>query len=48
MSVPLGLSARGLPIGSHFAARVGDEQTLFALAYELEQAEPWSHRVPPL
>ncbi|MBV7429698.1 MULTISPECIES: amidase family protein [unclassified Acidovorax] len=48
MSVPLGLSARGLPIGSHFAARVGDEQTLFALAYELEQADPWSHRVPPL
>lgn len=47
MSVPLGWSARGLPIGSQFAARLGDERTLFELAFELEQAQPWATRRPP-
>jgi len=43
MSVPLGMSRKGLPIGSHFIARVGDERTLFELAYELEAAKPWTN-----
>lgn len=47
MSVPLHWSSAGLPVGSHFAARVGDEQTLFQLAYELEEAQPWRERRPP-
>lgn len=47
MSVPLHASARGLPIGSHFAASFGDESTLFALAGQLEQARPWAGRRPP-
>ncbi|MCH8618083.1 amidase family protein [Undibacterium sp. TS12] len=47
MSVPLGMSHEGLPIGSQFAARAGDEQTLFELAFELEQAQAWSHLRPP-
>ena len=42
MSVPLGFSADGLPIGSQFAAAKGNEATLFALAYELEAAQPWA------
>lgn len=42
MSVPLGMSSNGLPIGSHFVAKAGDEKTLFELAYELEQAKPWA------
>lgn len=46
MSVPLAVSPEGLPIGSHFAAKVGSEATLFALAYELEQARPWSCGLP--
>ena len=46
MSVPLGMSPQGLPIGSQFAARLGDEQTLFQLAFELEQARPWSKLRP--
>jgi amidase len=48
MSVPLGWSANDLPIGSHFTARVGDEATLLALAYELEDAQPWAGRRPPV
>lgn len=48
MSVPLSMSADGLPIGTHFAARKGDERTLLELAYELEQAQPWAGRWPPV
>ncbi len=48
MSVPLGWSPRGLPLGSHFVGRFGDEATLFRLAAQLEQARPWAHRRPPV
>ena len=47
MSVPLGWSEAGLPIGSQLAARLGGEGTLLALAYELEAAAPWAGRRPP-
>jgi amidase len=48
MSVPLGWSAAGLPIGVQFAARAGGEATLLSLAYELEAARPWRERWPAL
>lgn len=48
MSVPLHWSKGGLPIGSHFAARAGDERTLLELAYQLEAAHPWAARRPPV
>jgi amidase len=48
MSVPLHWSRSGLPIGSHFAAKAGDERTLLELAYELEAAHPWAGRRPPV
>jgi amidase len=47
MSVPLYWTQAGLPIGTMFAARAGNERTLFELAYELEAAQPWTHRIPP-
>jgi amidase len=46
MSVPLGMSQDGLPIGSQFAAAKGREDLLYALAYELEAAQPWTTRMP--
>nr|WP_070958638.1 amidase [Hyphomonas sp. Mor2] len=46
MSVPLQWSDDGLPIGSMFSARRGDDGLLFALAYELEEAQPWIDRLP--
>ncbi|MES1942680.1 amidase [Salinisphaera sp. PC39] len=46
MSVPLHISARGLPVGSHFAAPVGGEALLLGLALELERASPWQQRLP--
>jgi amidase len=48
MSVPLYWNAAGLPIGVHFAARFGDEATLFRLAAQLEEARPWANKRPPV
>jgi amidase len=48
MSVPLFVDGKGLPIGIHFLGRFGDEATLFRLAGQLEQAQPWAHRRPAL
>lgn len=48
MSVPLAWSANGLPVGAHFAGRFGEESTLLALAGQLERAQPWRGRVPPV
>ena len=47
-SVPLGQSAKGLPIGIHLASRFGSDEDLIALCAELERAAPWGHRTPPL
>ena len=46
MSAPLAWSASGLPLGMMFAARFGDEATLFRLAAQLEQERPWKDRKP--
>jgi amidase len=47
MSVPLSWNEQGLPIGSQFAAKAGDERTLLELAYELEAARPWANKWAP-
>ena len=48
MSVPLFWNAAGLPVGAHFIGRFGDEATLFRLAAQLEAAQPWAGRIPPI
>lgn len=41
VSLPLGTSSEGMPVGVHVSAMHGDEQTLLELAYELEAAQPF-------
>ena len=48
MSVPLYWSPEGLPVGVMFAGRFGAERTLLQLAGQLEQAQPWFDRLPPV
>jgi amidase len=48
MSVPLVWNAAGLPIGTQFTGRFGDEATLFRLAAQLEADRPWRGRRPAL
>ena len=42
ISLPLALSANGLPVGTMFSAPIGHEARLLELAYELEDARPWA------
>jgi Asp-tRNA(Asn)/Glu-tRNA(Gln) amidotransferase A subunit family amidase len=47
-NIPLHWNAAGLPIGTMFTTRYGDEATLFRLAAQLEQATPWKDKYAPL
>ena len=46
LSLPLAMSASGLPIGMMFTGRYADEATLFRLAGQLEKEMPWKDRRP--
>ena len=46
ISLPLGRSADGLPIGVQLVGRLFDEATLFGLAAQIERAAPWGGGYP--
>ncbi len=46
ISLPLGMSSDGLPIGAHFVAAYGREDLLVRLAAQIESAAPWAARRP--
>lgn len=48
VSLPMGWSTSGLPIGMQLVAPVGREALLIALASSVESARPWSHLHPPM
>jgi len=41
ISLPLGMSRDGMPIGVQFAAPTGHDRVLLELSFELELAKPW-------
>jgi amidase len=48
ISLPLYWNREGLPIGVSFGAKFGDESTLFQISGQLERAQPWAGRKPPI
>ena len=46
--LPLWQAKSGLPLAMQFVGRPGDEETLYSLAGQLEQALPWAGRKPAL
>lgn len=48
ISLPLGQSRSGLPIGVQFVAGYGREDVLLRVAGQLERAVPWRDRQPPV
>jgi amidase len=47
VSLPLGTTADGAPVGVMLAAAPGADGLLLRIAAELERAAPWAHRHPP-
>lgn len=48
ISLPMGMTESGLPIGVQLVAGYGREDLLIQLASQLEQADPWSARLAPM
>ncbi len=48
VSLPLHWNDAGLPIGVQLVARAGCEDLLLRVAAQLEAAQPWSSRIPPV
>lgn len=48
VTLPAGLSSDGLPLAVQLVGRLGGEDTLYSLAAQIEAAQPWAQRRPPL
>ena len=48
IALPMHWSADGMPVGIQLIAQYGREELLIQLAAQLEQAQPWHHRRPPV
>jgi len=47
ISLPMGMTPQGLPVGIQLVAAYGREDLLLRVAAQLEAAHPWAQRIPP-
>jgi amidase len=47
VTIPAGIGSDGLPLSVQLVGRPGDEDTLYALAGQIEAAQPWAQQRPP-
>jgi amidase len=47
IAIPAGFGSDGLPLSVQLVGKPGAEDTLYALAAEIERARPWAERRPP-
>ncbi len=48
ISLPAGFGGDGLPLSVQLAGRIGDEETLYSLAGQIEAARPWAAERPAI
>ena len=48
ISIPVGFGTDGLPLSVQLVGRLGEEETLYSLAGQIESARPWSSERPPI
>jgi amidase len=48
ISLPAGFGSAGLPLSVQLVGRPGAEETLYSLAGQIEDAQPWADRRPPV
>jgi amidase len=48
IAIPAGFGADGLPLSVQLVGAIGAEETLYALAGQIEAARPWAEHRPPL
>ncbi|MEM6612987.1 MAG: amidase [Cyanobacteria bacterium P01_C01_bin.72] len=47
INIPAGFDRQGVPLGVQLVGRPNTEETIIALAHQLEQTQPWSQLKPP-
>ena len=48
VTIPAGIGSDGLPLSVQLVGRRGGEETLYSLAAQIEAAQPWADKRPPL
>jgi amidase len=48
VTIPAGFGGDGLPLSVQLVGRLGAEDTLYALAGQIEAAKPWAENRPPV
>ncbi len=48
INIPSYWTDKGIPVGTQFVSKIGDEASLIGLASQIEEIASWKHRIPTL